>query len=64
MRVKRLFGGKCRLHHRGRRISKARNKHEAGRNIVLFFDPEDGSDIFLRNIGCLSMGYMPLYPRR
>jgi hypothetical protein len=30
----------------------------------LFFDPEDGGDIFLRNVGYLSTDYMALYPRR
>jgi hypothetical protein len=30
----------------------------------LFFDPEDGSDVFFRNVGCLSTDYTALYPRR
>jgi hypothetical protein len=30
----------------------------------LFFDPEDGGDMFLRNIGWLSADYTALYPRR
>jgi hypothetical protein len=30
----------------------------------LFFDLEDGGDIFLRNVSWLSMDYMALYPRR
>jgi hypothetical protein len=30
----------------------------------LFFDPEDGGDIFLPNFGWLSMDYMALYPRK
>jgi hypothetical protein len=30
----------------------------------LLFDPEDGGDIFLRNVGWLSTDYMALYPRR
>jgi hypothetical protein len=30
----------------------------------LFFDPEDGGDMFLRNIGCLSTDCTTLYPRR
>jgi hypothetical protein len=29
-----------------------------------FFDPEEGGDISLRNIGWLSTDYMALYPRR
>jgi hypothetical protein len=30
----------------------------------LFFDPEDGGDTFLRNVGCNSTDYMASYPRR
>jgi hypothetical protein len=30
----------------------------------LFFDPENGSDMFLRNIGQLSTDYTALYSRR
>jgi hypothetical protein len=29
----------------------------------LFFDPEDGGDMLLRNIGRLSMEYTTLYPK-
>jgi hypothetical protein len=29
-----------------------------------FFDPEDGGDIFLRNVGCNSTEYKASYPRR
>jgi hypothetical protein len=29
----------------------------------LFFHLEDGGDIFLRNVGCLSIDYTVLYPR-
>jgi hypothetical protein len=29
-----------------------------------FFDPEDGGDMILRNVGCLSTDYTALYPRR
>jgi hypothetical protein len=36
----------------------------AGILLRLFFDPEDGGDIFLRNIGWLSADYTTLYPRR
>jgi hypothetical protein len=28
-----------------------------------FFDPKDGSEIFLRNVGWLSTTYLALYPR-
>jgi hypothetical protein len=45
------------LNLHGRRISKARNQREAGSKqssgflLGLFSDPEDGGDIFLRNVG-------------
>jgi hypothetical protein len=29
-----------------------------------FFDPEDGGDMFLRNVGCNSTDYTASYPRR
>jgi hypothetical protein len=32
--------------------------------VGLFFDRENGGDMFLRNIGWLSMDYTVLYPRR
>jgi hypothetical protein len=36
----------------------------AGFLLVLFFDPEDGGDMFLRIIDYLSTDYTALYPRR
>jgi hypothetical protein len=36
----------------------------AGFLLGLFFDPEDGSDMFLRKVGRLSTDYMTLYSRR
>jgi hypothetical protein len=30
----------------------------------LFFEPEDGGDIFLRDVGSYSAEYTALYPRR
>jgi hypothetical protein len=30
----------------------------------IFFDPEDGSDMFLRNVGCISTDYTASHPRR
>jgi hypothetical protein len=36
----------------------------AGFLLDLFFDPEDGSAILLRNVGCLSTDYTALYLRR
>jgi hypothetical protein len=31
---------------------------------LFFFGPEDGGDMFLRYVGCLSTDYMALYARR
>jgi hypothetical protein len=31
---------------------------------LVFFNTEDGGDIFLRNFGCLSTVYTTLYPGR
>jgi hypothetical protein len=36
----------------------------AGFFLDLFFDPEDGGDMLLRNVGWLSTDYTALYPRR
>jgi hypothetical protein len=36
----------------------------AGILLGLFFDPEDGSDMFLLNLGGLSADYRASYPRR
>jgi hypothetical protein len=47
LRLNRRFGGAYRLHVQGRRIRLARNQHE----LILFFYPEDGGDMFLRNVG-------------
>jgi hypothetical protein len=30
----------------------------------LFFDPDDGGEIFLRNVSRFSTDYMALYPRK
>jgi hypothetical protein len=51
LKVNRLFGGTYRLHLQGRQISRAGNQLEsswhAGFLLGLFFDPEDGGDMFL-----------------
>jgi hypothetical protein len=39
---------------------KACGKQSAGFLLVLFFDPEDGGDMFLRNVGGLSTDYTAL----
>jgi hypothetical protein len=43
---------------------KPANCFHAGILLGLFFNLEDGGNIFLRNVGWLSMGYMALYLRR
>jgi hypothetical protein len=70
LKTNRRFRGTCRLHLQGR-ISRARNQRallatcfHAGFLSGLFFNPEDGGDMFLRNVGWLSTEYMALYPRR
>jgi hypothetical protein len=40
------------------------NCFHAGSLFGLLFDSEDGSDMFLRNVGCLSMDYIEIYPIR
>jgi hypothetical protein len=36
----------------------------AGFLLGLVFDPEDGGDMLMRNVGCLSTDYTALYPRK
>jgi hypothetical protein len=36
----------------------------AGFLLGLFFDPEDGGDMFLRNVDSFSTDYTALHPRR
>jgi hypothetical protein len=47
MKFNRRFGGTCRLHFQGRRISQARNQRESRWQA----EPEDGGDMFPRNVG-------------
>jgi hypothetical protein len=62
--IKAHFGLIHFLHLQGQQINHARNKHEAGSKqssascmlpdgflLGLFFDPEDGCNIFLKNTG-------------
>jgi hypothetical protein len=67
LKANRRFGGTCRLHIQGRRISQARNQRDyllhAGFLHGVFCDPEYGSDMFLRNVGWLSTDYTALCPR-
>jgi hypothetical protein len=71
LKVNRRFGGTYRLHLQGRNISWARNQEallatcfHVGFLLGLFFDPEDGGDVFLRNVSWLSTDYTALHPRR
>jgi hypothetical protein len=47
----RYFGGICRFHLQGRKISQIGNQNEAGIK----------QSMFIRNVGCLSTEYMTLY---
>jgi hypothetical protein len=71
LKVNRRFRGTCCLHLQGQSISQARNQLEnkwqvkhAGFFLGLFFNPKNGVDMFLQNVGLLSMDYRMLYPRR
>jgi hypothetical protein len=60
----RRFGGTYRLHLQGRREFQ---QEPACKQVVLaeiFFDPEDGGDMFIRNVGCISTDYTAPHPRR
>jgi hypothetical protein len=48
----------------GSKQSRRPTCFHAGILLCLFFDPEDGGDMFLRNVGRLSTDYTALYPRR
>jgi hypothetical protein len=47
MKVIQRFGGTCHLHLQVQRIRHARKQHEAGGKLCLFFNPEDGGNMFL-----------------
>jgi hypothetical protein len=51
LKVNRSFGGKYRLHLQGRKISLLGTCFHASFLLGLFFDPKDGGDMFLRNVG-------------
>jgi hypothetical protein len=55
-KVKRRFGGTYHLNLQDRKMSQARNKRvlvisKGGLLLSAFFDLEDGSNMFLRNVG-------------
>jgi hypothetical protein len=64
LEVDRHFGATCRFHHEGRRICSACYQIHYSFFLGLFFDTEDGGDLFLRNVGWLSTDYTALFPRR
>jgi hypothetical protein len=51
--VNRRFGGTYRLHLHGRRNKFSKNQQVSTTCLppAWFFDPEDGGDMFLRNVG-------------
>jgi hypothetical protein len=57
LKVNRRFGGTYRLHIQGQNIRRVRIQSESrwqapARFLLgLFFDPEDGGDMFLQNVG-------------
>jgi hypothetical protein len=57
------FRRNCRLHLCDRKINQTRHQREGGSKPVLFFDPEDGGDVFLPNVDRLSVDYTSSYPR-
>jgi hypothetical protein len=60
VKANRRFGGTYRLHLEGFQDCLL----QACFLLSLFFDPEDGDGIFLRNIGSLSQDYLAFYPRK
>jgi hypothetical protein len=75
LKVNRCFGGINHLHLQGRRISWRWAQpwkqvallaicFHAAFLLCLYFDLENGGDMFLRNVSWLSTDYTALYPRR
>jgi hypothetical protein len=55
LKVNRHFGGTCRLHLQGLKVSQAINYHEAASKqagvLCLHFSSENGGDMFFRKVG-------------
>jgi hypothetical protein len=62
--VNRRFGGTYRLHLQDRKNKFTKKACSRVSCWTYFLDPEDGGDMFLRNVCWHSMDYMALYPRR
>jgi hypothetical protein len=61
----RRFGGTYHLHLPCRRIIPARTSRQVASRIIFQPEnPEDGGDMFLRNVGSNSTDYTASYPRR
>jgi hypothetical protein len=57
LKVNWCVGGTCHLHLQGRRTSRDWYRLHAGLLLCLFFRHEDGDDMFIRNVGWLSVDY-------
>jgi hypothetical protein len=67
LKVNGQFGGTCHLHLQGLGICQVRNWRGSrwqAEQLGIFINPEDGGDIFLRNVCLLSTDYTASYPRR
>jgi hypothetical protein len=64
LKVGRRLRGTRRIHLHGRSVSHACYLLHADFLLGLSFDPEDGGEMFLRNVGWLSTDYTALYYRR
>jgi hypothetical protein len=58
------FGGTYRLHHQNRKNKLSKKPAWNVANSAFYFAPDNGGDMFLRNVGWHSTDYTALYPRR